>query len=46
MALHLATIPVLQHDVIVPNLASRLSVKPTLAELTSVQIAWSETAHG
>ncbi|HEY9040792.1 MAG TPA: hypothetical protein VIN66_01295 [Rheinheimera sp.] len=39
MALHLATIPVLQHDVIVPNLVSRLSVKPTSAELTAAQKA-------
>lgn len=46
MALHLTTIPVLQHDVLVSDLVSRLSVKPTLAELTSVQIAWGETAHG
>lgn len=39
MALHLTTIPVLQHDVLVPDLVSRLSVKPTLAGLTVAQKA-------
>lgn len=39
MALHLTTIPVLQHDVLVSDLVSRLSVKPTLAELTAAQKA-------
>jgi len=34
MALHLTTIPVLQHSVPVPELVPRLLVKPTLAELT------------
>ncbi|MBZ9613521.1 hypothetical protein [Rheinheimera maricola] len=46
MTLHLTTIPVLQHSVPAPELVPRLLVKPTLAELTSVQIARHEIAHG
>ena len=37
MALHLTTIPVLQHAVLLTELVPRLSVKPTLTELTAAQ---------
>lgn len=39
MALHLTTIPVLRHAVLLTELVPRLSVKPNLAELTAAQKA-------
>lgn len=39
MALHLTSIPILQHSVLLTDLVPRLLVKPTLAELTEAQKA-------